>query len=209
MHEPLAKLDVARRQLSTAIELFFAGRDAVSVYSLATNAWEIIDVLCEKAEIDSFSFQARENVPEGKDLKRNYINFPYRNFFKHAYSDSEKTLAPLPDSQVEGVLFLAVEDYIRLNVRSPVQLQVFQLWYLAKHPEKLDAAVADELIEGCASAFRGFLLFRVTPNLHSALKCSRTRRKIKNSLTIRGRNVLSHSKPANQQRPNILVNTDR
>lgn len=154
MHEPLSKVDVARRQLSTAIELFFAGRDAVSVYSLATNAWEIIDVLCAKAGIGSFSFQARENVPQGKDL-RNYINSPYRNFFKHADSDSEKTLAPLPNSQVEGVLFLAVEDYIRLNGRSPVQLQVFQLWYLAKHPEKLDAAVADELIGGCASAFPG------------------------------------------------------
>lgn len=155
MHEPLTKVDVARRQLVTAIELFFAGRDAVSVYSLATNAWEVIDVLCRKAGIDSFSIQARENVPEGKDLKYNYINSPYRNFFKHADSDSEKTLAPLPDSQVEGVLFLAVEDYIRLNGRSPVQLQVFQLWYLAKHPEKLDAAVAGEIMEGVARAFPG------------------------------------------------------
>lgn len=155
MHEPLTKVDVARRQLSTAIELFFAGRDAVSVYSLATNAWEVIDVLCTKAGIDSFSIQVRENVPEGKDLKRNFINSPYRNFFKHADSDSEKTLAPLPYSQVEGVLFLAVEDYIRLNGRSPVQLQVFQLWYLAKHPDKVDAAVADDLIERVTSCFPG------------------------------------------------------
>lgn len=155
MQGPLTKVDVARRQLAIAIELFFADRDAVSVYSLATNAWEVIDVLCRKSGIDSFSIQARENIPEGKDLKYSYINSPYRNFFKHADSDSEKTLAPLPDSQVEGVLFLAVEDYIRLNKRSPVQLQVFQLWYLAKHPEKLDAAVAGEMMEHVASIFPG------------------------------------------------------
>eukprot|EP01034_Spumella_vulgaris_P012367 gene12367-15747_t len=147
MQEPLTKVDVARRQLAIAIELFFAGRDSVSIYSLATNSWEIIDVLCRNAGIESFSVQARENVPDGKDLKRHYINSPYRNFFKHAETDSDETLPPLPDSQVEGVLFLAVEDYIRLNGKSPVQLQVFQLWYLAKHPEKLDAAVADELTE--------------------------------------------------------------
>jgi hypothetical protein len=135
--------------------LFFAGRDVVSVYSLATNAWEIIDVLCIKTGIDSLSVQTRLNVPEGKDLKRNYINSPYRNFFKHADNDGDQTLSPLPDSQVEGVLFLAVEDYIRLNGRSPVQLQVFQLWYLAKYPEKLDAAIAGELMEEVASAFPG------------------------------------------------------
>jgi hypothetical protein len=158
MPTSLTKLEVAKRQLATAIDLFFADRDAVSVYSLATNAWEVIDVLCRKAAIESFSTQARENVPEGKDLKRHYINSPYRNFFKHADSDSDKTLDPLPDSQVEGVIFLAVEDYLRLNGRSPVQLQVFQLWYLAKHPDKLDPTVAAKLMEDVNHAFPGLSL---------------------------------------------------
>lgn len=155
MQKPLTKVDVARRQLAIAIELFFADRDAISVYSLATNSWEVIDVLCRRAGIESFSVQARENVPDNKDLKRHYINSPYRNYFKHADCDSEKTLPPLPNSQVEGVLFLAVEDYIRLNGKSPVQFQVFQLWYLAKHPDKLDAAVSDELVEGVSRVFPG------------------------------------------------------
>lgn len=155
MHGRLTKLEVARRQLATAIDLFFADRDAVSVYSLAANSWEVIDVLCRNAGIESFSIQARENVPASKDLKVNYVNSPHRNFFKHADTDSEKTLPPLPDSQVEGVLFLAVEDYIRLNGRSPVQFQVFQLWYLAKHPEKLAPGVANQQMEGVAAAFPG------------------------------------------------------
>lgn len=151
----LTKTDVARRQLAMAIDLFFTNRDAVSVYSLATNAWEIIDTLCVKAGIGSMSAQTRENLPLGKDLKRHYINSPYRNFFKHADSDSEKTLELLPVSHVEGVLFLAVEDYIRLNRRSPIQLQVFQLWYLAKYPDKLDPAIAVELIAQGEQAFPG------------------------------------------------------
>lgn len=155
MRARLTKLDVARRQLATAIDLFFAGRDVVSVYSLATNAWEVVDVLCRKAGVASFSVQARENVPAGKDLKLSYINSPYRNFLKHADTDSEKTLPPLPDSQVEGVLFLAVEDYMRLNGRSPLQFQVFQLWYLAKYQEKMALGFPDELMDGVAAAFPG------------------------------------------------------
>ncbi len=155
MHRQLTKLEVARRQLATAIDLFFAGRDVLSVYSLATNAWEVVDVLCRNAGVKSFSVEARENVPAGKDLKLSYINSPYRNFLKHADTDCEKTLPPLPDSQVEGVLFLAVEDYLRLNGRSPVQFQVFQLWYLAKYPTKRAPGLSDELMDGVAAAFPG------------------------------------------------------
>ncbi len=145
MTVPLTKVSVARRQLTTAIELFFANRDIVSIYSLAANAWEVIDELCRHAEVSSMSEQTRQNVPDGKDLKRSYINSPYRNFFKHAENDAEAALEPIPTSQVESVLFLATEDYLRLNKRAPIQLQVFQVWYLAKYPEKLDPAVAGEL----------------------------------------------------------------
>ncbi len=149
----LTKTTVARRQLATAIELFFAGRDIVSIYSLAANAWEVIDALCVKQGIDSMSIQAREYVPAGKGLKRNFVNSPHRNFFKHATNDPDQTLDPLALPHVEGLLYLAVEDYIRFNRRSPVAQQVFQLWYLAKHPERLDPKVASTLIEGVAHAF--------------------------------------------------------
>ena len=79
----VTKLDSARRQLVTAIRLFFNGGDLVSVYSLALNAWDVIDVLCTKAFVGSFSKQARVNLPAGHTLKY-YINEPCRNFFKHA-----------------------------------------------------------------------------------------------------------------------------
>lgn len=153
----LDKLTVAKRQLATAIELLFAGGDTVSVYSLAANAWEVIDVLCRLENVESFSVQARQNIPRGKDLKRNYVNSPYRNFFKHAVSDPRETVAPLPDSQVDGVVFLAVEDYIRLNQRSPTQFQVFQLWYIATNPTKLNPDVAAEVLAGADKMFPGIV----------------------------------------------------
>ncbi|MET5013305.1 hypothetical protein AAHH80_40480 [Burkholderia pseudomallei] len=41
----VTKIDASKRQLITAIRLFFDGGDFVSVYSLASNASEFIDVL--------------------------------------------------------------------------------------------------------------------------------------------------------------------
>lgn len=153
MTGPLTKSIVARRQLATAIELYFAGGDVVSVYSLAANSWEVIDALCVRAGVESMSVQARENVPSGRDLKRNYINSPYRNFFKHADSDPDERLEPPSVSHLEGLLFLAVEDYIRLHHRSPIQLQAFQAWYLAKNPDKIDVRAAKDLITRLQVAF--------------------------------------------------------
>ncbi len=69
MNRPLTKIDVARRQLATAIQLFFENGDPVSIYSLAANAWEVIDVLCNNAQVASISNETRGHVPAGKDLK--------------------------------------------------------------------------------------------------------------------------------------------
>lgn len=143
----VTKLDAARRQLVTAICLHFSGGDPISIYSLATNAWEIIDELCQLRKIDSLSEQSRANISQGRYLKRDYINSPYRNFFKHADTDPEATLPEIPCEQVDGILFLAVEDYIRLLNKSPLELQVFQLWYLAMYRSKIQPTELDEIAE--------------------------------------------------------------
>jgi hypothetical protein len=110
MAVPLTKVDAARRQLATAISLFFKGEDAVSVLSLAANAWEVIDALCTHGGVASMSAQARSYIAPGKDLKKDYINSPFRNFFKHADWDPDGVLQDFEDSAVDGILFLAVKD---------------------------------------------------------------------------------------------------
>lgn len=153
MSAPLTKIDVARRQLVTAINLLFNGNDPVSAYSLAANAWEIIDELCNRKGIESASAQTQEHLPQGKSLKRNYINSPDRNFFKHADFDPDGVLKDFDESKVDAVVFLAVEDYLRLLKKSPVEFQVFQLWYLASHPEKVAPDDLSEVISSVEHAF--------------------------------------------------------
>jgi len=156
----VTKLDAARRQLNTAIRLFFEGGDRVSVYSLASNAWEVIDVLCTSAGVESFSNQARENLRAGHTLSY-YINEPCRNFFKHAKQDPNPDgSVELPESDVAAILFLAVEDYLRLRQGGPVETQVFQAWFIAVFPEKVaDDPVAQSILENANLTFPGIATF--------------------------------------------------
>jgi hypothetical protein len=141
--QQLSKTDIARRQLVTAIRLFFDDSDPVSIYTLAANAWEVIDVLCSNSDTDSISNQSRSHIPIDEDLKRDYINSPYRNFFKHADRDVGATLDGFDDQKCDSIIYLAAEDYMRFKKVSPLEFQAFQLWYLALFPEKVsDDALA-------------------------------------------------------------------
>jgi hypothetical protein len=151
----LTKIEVAQRQLMTALRLFFADEDQVSIYTLASNAWEIIDALCNRRGTLSISNQSREHIAPEMDLLRDYINSPYRNYFKHADRDAENELPGLDDQRNDHLLFLAVEDYIRFNQRSPIEFQVYQLWYLAIYVEKVADDALERVMPGIDAIFSG------------------------------------------------------
>lgn len=153
METALTKKDVAQRQLVTAIQLLFDGGDPVSIYSLAANAWEVIDILCNKSGVESISNQTREHVPAGSDLKLHYVNSPYRNFFKHADKDSDAILYDFDETNVDSLIFLGVEDYLRLFKKSPIEFQIFQLWYLATNVEKVSPDSLKEILQSVNSIF--------------------------------------------------------
>ncbi len=138
----LTKIDSARCQLETAIRLFFNNEDAVSIFSLASNSWEIIDSLCNHKGIASLSNETREHSTDGLDLKKDLINEPFRNFFKHADRDPQSVIDGFDHQECDPIIFLAVVDYLRLCKKSPIEFQVYQSWYLAVNIEK----VADDWI---------------------------------------------------------------
>ena len=81
--EVVTKLDAARRQLATAIELWFYDRDQVSVHALAFSAHEIIDVLSKKAGRTRDLLWDTIMVKDSD--RRKYRDFlsESANFFKH------------------------------------------------------------------------------------------------------------------------------
>jgi hypothetical protein len=96
----ITKLDAAKRQLATAIQLYFENCDPVSVHTLVMAAGEIIDRLCESKG----SLTIREQFfamikPERRKEFGRRLN-EARNFFKHA---SDPNTASVMSLGVEGM----------------------------------------------------------------------------------------------------------
>ncbi len=145
MPDNLTKLDVARRQLAVAIRLFFDDCDPVSVYTLAGNAWEILDALCRHRGLDGWSIHADEQLPNGVSLKRHVIN-PYRNFFKHADKDPEDTLKGFSDVLNEHLLFFAAAESFLLGKTRLVESAIFHTWYFAVDEKRIPNDVREEIL---------------------------------------------------------------
>ena len=111
-----------------------------------------------------FAVRCRDHIQSGKDLKYDYINSPYRNFFKHADRDPEAVSPQPKDSDIDSLIFLAVEDYLRLQKKSPVEFQVFQLWFISIYIDKVSAEALSETLGVIESTF---------PNIGSLMRADR------------------------------------
>ncbi len=149
----LTKIDAARRQLITAVRLLFSGDDIVSIYSLASNAWEVIDAICVQRNLHGLSHQTRSILTGKKDLKRDFVNVPYRNFFKHADIDPDNSIDLPKYKEVDFLITLAVADYLALLEKSPIEFQVFQLWFFALYPDTVAEPHVAEIIRTAQSEF--------------------------------------------------------
>ena len=133
----LTKLDAARSQLVTALQLLFVNRDSVSIYALATNAQEVLSALCLQRGVRSL----RANIarPAGMTdlaVQTSLIN-PARNFFKHADRDPDAVWSDFSDDQCDHILLIACFDLVELDGKSPIEVQVFLTWYAALYPDKI------------------------------------------------------------------------
>ena len=100
----VTKLDAAKRQLRTAIRLWFLGGDPVSIHTLAFTAYEIIHVLSKKH--DQWRRTLIFDADMIKDEYRPEWNKAVKgsaNFFKHAKTDSDASIDFYP---AQTLLFL-------------------------------------------------------------------------------------------------------
>lgn len=137
------KAEIARRQIGTALALFIADDDPVSVHCLACGGGELADYLAKAAGETAFSQHALNEFPEMKRNELQTLRNKYWNAMKHAStlngkvrSDNE-LLSQFDDSHNDHVLFIAWHDYTPATGSMPIEAQVFQAWYFANFPEKL------------------------------------------------------------------------
>jgi hypothetical protein len=130
----VTKLDAAKRQLRTAIRLWFADGDPVSIHTLAFAAYEIAHVVSKKRN------QARKvlifdtlNIKEEYRAQWNMTIKRHANFFKHAKNDWDASIEFTPTLSV--LFMMGASAGLRL-AKEPRTLEelAFVFWLFLHRP---------------------------------------------------------------------------
>jgi hypothetical protein len=143
----LDKVQVARRQLGTALELFIGDLDPVSVHTLACAGGEIAEHLTRNSGAEPFTSHVLATFPDVdlKEIRR--LQNQFWNSFKHAVTRGgeeradHELLDRFNDLQNDHALFVGWYDYVLAVHVMPIEAQAFQAWYFALYPDKLYATV--------------------------------------------------------------------
>jgi hypothetical protein len=138
----VTKLDAARRQLRTAIELWFNDGDPIAIHTLAYAAHEIIHRLFRKRGLSDLFY---DSTIIKEDKRREFALEMKKpaNFFKHADKESEtESLAFQPViNTVFIVMSLIGLDQMKVS-RGPLEA-AFMFWHQVHIPVWFSEDVSD------------------------------------------------------------------
>jgi hypothetical protein len=125
----VSKLDAVRRQLETAVRLYFSEADPVSIHTLVSASYQILsDVNRVRGGVPMIKEQiptwVRSDVTNVAKRKLNEAT----NFFKHANRDHDEVLE-FSQSPTELLLYDAVRKYRELTGELLPILGVYEAWY--------------------------------------------------------------------------------
>jgi hypothetical protein len=139
----VSKLNASRRQLNTAIELWFEERDEISVHTLAAAAYQVIHDVNEssdtKAELLYNSIVIKD---EHRSEAIRFLKRPM-NFFKHADNDPHATLEFFP-ALTDIYLLFAIEGLRSLGEDRNDICQAFLWWILFTKPHLVAKGYQEE-----------------------------------------------------------------
>lgn len=139
----MRKLEAARAQLGTALDLFIRDRDPISVHVLASGAAEVLDALADRAGIFRMSTHILDTVPDITMQEIRGLRNQHWNAFKHATTrdgldrQDDDLMGRFGDELNDTILFVGWFDFMSLTKTIPVEAQVFQVWWFAANPAKV------------------------------------------------------------------------
>lgn len=141
MSAPLhvSKLDAARRQLETAITLFFHFGDPISIHALAAAACEVLGDLADSYQIKyelTFETAIKTYVKPEHHARLIEKHRAPKNFFKHADRDPGAMLKFNP-TITEFFLFEAVDLYHLIANEWPPLFLTYRAWWVLQNQDGL------------------------------------------------------------------------
>jgi len=191
------KSEVARRQLGVALDMFLRKQDPISIHTLAMAGGEIAEWLAKKAGAEPFIGHIQRTFPGMTESEIRRIQRKFSNAFKHALTkkggdrgDDSLIESFDPDVNVH-VLWHSWKDYGQSLLPLPIEAQVFDAWYFAKHVEKVSPEADISAIE------------KVFPNLAS-LSTQRQHERLLGVIRKTKKNGVVMSDPLTDRRPLVL-----
>jgi hypothetical protein len=143
--ERVTKMDAVRRQLRTAVRMFFEDRDTIATYTVAAAVEGLLGGLLKHAgKVHPFR-DSDIIVPEQKKEFLKIINRA-QNFFKHSDEDPDGVLEFAPIS-LEYVLFECAVLYQLYTGRVLREDWIFTFWFSAEHPNIVKPGLFNDAIE--------------------------------------------------------------
>jgi hypothetical protein len=148
----ISKINAARTQLDTAIELWFYDCDPVSIHTLAAVAYQITHDIKRHRGIDrDLLYDSRIVKPEYRKLWLKTMK-EAQNFFKHADND------PNPDTTIELPVFgnlvflmVAAAGLQLLGISGSYQIGALMLWLTINEPTLIHGEYLDKFNQGAKS----------------------------------------------------------
>jgi hypothetical protein len=136
------KLDVARRQLESAIVMFFDDGDVVSQHTLISAAHGVVYDLAQQRGVGGSIKDSPLVSAESKASFIKAIHLP-QNFFKHAKTDAGTKLA-FRYQVSPFYLFDAIRLYVLLAGAATESMRVFFVWFQLRYPDLFCYPAAEE-----------------------------------------------------------------
>lgn len=143
----LSKEEAARRQLVTAIQLYFEYGDEVSIHTLAAAARNILADLCEHKGVTNPIFLEKMLGELVKPEHHKEVRVRFRepeNFFKHADRDPDEVFG-FNAERTEFLLLEGVEAYSLLTGTRVPELHAYRGWWLLHNQDCLKGASEEYL----------------------------------------------------------------
>lgn len=139
----MTKLDAAKRQLETAIRLWFQSADPISIHTLAAAARQVLVDINKKRGGEPMGADRPEIRPEGRKHLHKVLA-DVEDFFKHADKDPEATLTFTPEA-TRFFILEAADRYLELAGEQPPILRVFIIYHALTHPEIFKPQFVDQI----------------------------------------------------------------
>jgi hypothetical protein len=133
----ISKLDAARRQLRTAVTLWFTGGDPVSIHTLAFAAYEIMHVISKKRNPNrrDLLFDSAM-IPDEVRKEYNLAFKKHANFFKHGDRDPDETI-PFNPALTESFIVFAIAAFEICGEPLSDEFVIFREWSRIQKPYSL------------------------------------------------------------------------